>query len=126
MAKVSSGDLGTVDGLAAMRLAVRATISEAFRTPDVIRLFAEKQTGGLRQSLAEIERDVKIGAASAQDHASRKTELLGALKRLGETLTESEEAFLADNLSDAMKDFVTVSPEVQLRDTQAILSLAKS
>ena len=34
--------------------AIQAAISEAFKTPEVIRLFAKKQPGQLRQRLAEV------------------------------------------------------------------------
>ena len=34
--------------------AIRAAISEAFKTPEVIRMFAKKQPGQLRQRLAEV------------------------------------------------------------------------
>jgi hypothetical protein len=125
LAKISSGDLSTVDSLTAVRLAVRAAVSEAFQTPEVIKLFAEKQNGGLRQRVHEIERDFKIGTISKDEHVARKVELLGALKRLGETLSSEDEKFLSDNVSDSMKHFVEVASEVELQDTQAILALAK-
>lgn len=108
-----------------MRLAVRAAVSEAFQTPEVIKLFAEKQNGGLRQRICEIERDFKVGAMSKDEHVARKVELLGALKRLGENLSPEDETFLTANLSDSMKHFVQVSSDIELQDTQAILSLAK-
>lgn len=34
--------------------AIQAAISEAFKTPEVIRLFAKKQPGQLRQRLSEV------------------------------------------------------------------------
>ena len=34
--------------------AIQAAISDAFKTPEVIRLFAKKQPGQLRQRLAEV------------------------------------------------------------------------
>lgn len=34
--------------------AIQAAISEAFKTPEVIRLFAKKQPGQLRQRLTEV------------------------------------------------------------------------
>ena len=34
--------------------AIRAAISDAFKTPEVIRMFAKKQPGQLRQRLAEV------------------------------------------------------------------------
>ena len=43
-----------VNELNRMQLAIQAAISEAFKTPEVIRLFAKKQPGQLRQRLAEV------------------------------------------------------------------------
>jgi len=34
--------------------AIQAAVSEAFRTPEVIRLFAKKQPGQLRERLAQV------------------------------------------------------------------------
>jgi len=34
--------------------AIQAAISDAFRTPEVIRMFAKKQPGQLRERLAEV------------------------------------------------------------------------
>ena len=43
-----------VNELNRMQLAIQAAISEAFKTPEVIRMFAKKQPGQLRQRLAEV------------------------------------------------------------------------
>ena len=43
-----------VDELSSMKLAVRAAISEAFKTPEVIRMFASRRPGDLRQKLIEV------------------------------------------------------------------------
>eukprot|EP00058_Branchiostoma_floridae_P005053 XP_002590541.1 hypothetical protein BRAFLDRAFT_86219 [Branchiostoma floridae] len=56
---MAQGDMTLVDELNSMQLAIRAAISEAFKTPEVIRMFAKKQPGQLRQRLAEMERDAK-------------------------------------------------------------------
>jgi len=43
-----------MDELSSMKLAVRAAISEAFKTPEVIRMFASRRPGDLRQKLIEV------------------------------------------------------------------------
>jgi len=48
------------DDLVAAQLAIRAAISEAFKTPLTIRLFAQKQPLALRQRLAQLDRDTKL------------------------------------------------------------------
>lgn len=40
--------------------AIQAAISEAFKTPEVIRLFAKKQPGQLRQRLAEVQENHQV------------------------------------------------------------------
>ena len=46
--------------------AIQAAISEAFKTPEVIRLFAKKQPGQLRQRLSDVGSlsDVHVGSLS--------------------------------------------------------------
>ncbi|XP_014938615.1 protein LZIC isoform X2 [Prionailurus viverrinus] len=51
--KIMSGNMTLVDELSGMQLAIQAAISQAFKTPEVIRLFAKKQPGQLRTRLAE-------------------------------------------------------------------------
>lgn len=54
LAKMKGGDMTLVNELNRMQLAIQAAISEAFKTPEVIRMFAKKQPGQLRQRLAEV------------------------------------------------------------------------
>ncbi|XP_027628787.1 protein LZIC-like [Tupaia chinensis] len=49
--KIMSGNMALVDELSRMQLAIQAAISQAFKTPAVIRLFAEKQSGQLQTRL---------------------------------------------------------------------------
>ena len=64
--------------------ATRAAISEAFKTPEVIRMFAKRQPGQLRQRLNDLHRDSKIGKISQDLFTQQVVEILAALKRLGE------------------------------------------
>ena len=54
LTRLQGGDMTLVNELNRMQLAIQAAISEAFKTPEVIRLFAKKQPGQLRQRLAEV------------------------------------------------------------------------
>ena len=54
LTKMKGGDMTLVDEVNRMQLAIQAAISEAFKTPEVIRLFAKKQPGQLRQRLSEV------------------------------------------------------------------------
>ncbi|KAK3106584.1 hypothetical protein FSP39_023101 [Pinctada imbricata] len=103
------GNLSLVDQLNGMQLAIQAAISEAFKTPEVIRLFAKKQPGQLRQRLSEISRDAKIGKIQQSTATAQSVEILTALKKLGESLSPEEEAYLQENSSASLKQFEQVS-----------------
>ena len=47
-----------------MKLAVQAAISEAFKAPEVIKLFALKQPKQLREHMEQIKRDKLLGKKS--------------------------------------------------------------
>ena len=48
-------------GEVTLEFTTRAILNEAFRTPDIIKLFMSKRSDGLRQKLQEITRDSTIG-----------------------------------------------------------------
>ena len=54
LARMKGGDMTLVNELNRMQLAIQAAISEAFKTPEVIRMFAKKQPGQLRTRLTEV------------------------------------------------------------------------
>ncbi|KAG8505597.1 Protein LZIC [Galemys pyrenaicus] len=92
--KIMSGNMTLVDELSGMQLAIQAAISQAFKTPEVIRLFAKKQPGQLRTRLAEVkflqvdltsmDRDLMVGKLERDLYTQQKVEILTALRRLGE------------------------------------------
>uniref|UniRef100_A0A3B3SUM4 Leucine zipper and CTNNBIP1 domain containing n=1 Tax=Paramormyrops kingsleyae TaxID=1676925 RepID=A0A3B3SUM4_9TELE len=88
--KILSGNMTLVDELGGMQLAIQAAISQAFKTPEVIRLFAKKQPGQLRTRLAEMDRDVMVGKLPRGTYTQQKVEILMALRKLGETVREPE------------------------------------
>ncbi|CAL1530482.1 unnamed protein product [Lymnaea stagnalis] len=110
--KMVEGNLSLVDQLNGMQLAIQAAISEAFKTPEVIRLFAKKQPGQLRSRLADIRRDEKIGKLPKDLAIQQSVEILTALKKLGETLTSEEVAYLQLNSSGSLKEFERVSADI--------------
>uniref|UniRef100_A0A0B6Y8Z4 Beta-catenin-interacting ICAT domain-containing protein n=1 Tax=Arion vulgaris TaxID=1028688 RepID=A0A0B6Y8Z4_9EUPU len=110
--KMMQGNLSLVDELSGMQLAIQAAISDAFKTPEVIRLFAKKQPGQLRTRLADINRDEKIGKLSKQAAVQQSVEILMALKKLGEPLTAAEVAYLHQNSSGSLKEFEKVSADM--------------
>ncbi|KAM3617938.1 uncharacterized protein V6R79_012927 [Siganus canaliculatus] len=107
--KIMTGDMTLVDELSGMQLAIQAAISQAFKTPEVIRLFAKKQPGQLRTRLAEMDRDVMVGKLSRDVYTQQKMEILTALRKLGEKLTSEDETFLAENATATLSQFEKVT-----------------
>ncbi|KAL6483002.1 hypothetical protein MHYP_G00078740 [Metynnis hypsauchen] len=122
--KVMSGNMTLVDELGGMQLAIQAAISQAFKTPEVIRLFAKKQPGQLRTRLAEMDRDMMVGKLPRDQYTQQKVEILTALRKLGEKLTAEDEAFLAANASTTLSQFEKVTANLGSEDK--ILALASS
>lgn len=114
--KMTKGNVSLVDELNGMQLAIQAAISQAFKTPEVIRLFAKKQPGQLRQRLSEVKRDEKIGTLQSAMATAQCVEILTALKKLGETLSPEEEMYLQNNSSASLKQFEQVSSELAAGD----------
>ncbi|KAL6081987.1 hypothetical protein STEG23_002241, partial [Scotinomys teguina] len=112
--KIMSGNMTLVDELSGMQLAIQAAISQAFKTPEVIRLFAKKQPGQLRTRLAEMDRDLMVGKLDRDLFTQQKVEILTALRKLGEKLTEDDEAFLSANAGAALSQFEKVSTDLGL------------
>uniref|UniRef100_A0A2I2ZFM3 Protein LZIC n=2 Tax=Gorilla gorilla gorilla TaxID=9595 RepID=A0A2I2ZFM3_GORGO len=112
--KIMSGNMTLVDELSGMQLAIQAAISQAFKTPEVIRLFAKKQPGQLRTRLAEMDRDLMVGKLERDLYTQQKVEILTALRKLGEKLTADDEAFLSANAGAILSQFEKVSTDLGL------------
>ncbi|CAM9707031.1 protein LZIC [Lethenteron reissneri] len=122
--KIVAGDMTLVDDLGAMQLAIQAAISQAFQTPEVIRMFARKQPGQLRTHMAQLERDVLVGKLPRDVYSLQKAETLMALRKLGDTLSAEEEAFLSANASAALSQLERVTDDLGSADK--VLALASS
>eukprot|EP01102_Stenamoeba_stenopodia_P004922 TRINITY_DN15426_c0_g1_i1.p2 TRINITY_DN15426_c0_g1~~TRINITY_DN15426_c0_g1_i1.p2 ORF type:complete len:221 (-),score=82.90 TRINITY_DN15426_c0_g1_i1:100-675(-) len=113
--KMMAGDVSLVDHLGGVQLAIQAAVSNAFKTPEVIKLFAKKQPRLLRSKLVQIQ-NPKTGAYVDPDQA---IEILVALKKLGEQLSGEEEAFLEKNMNKSMADFQKVSNSTLLNQASS-------
>ena len=69
--------------------AIQAAISNAFKTPEVIKMFAKKQPGQLRERLANLKRDVKLQKITEGVFNQQAVEILTALKKLGDEVRTS-------------------------------------
>jgi len=105
--KTLSGDMTLETEFGAAQMAIQAAISQAFKTPEVIRLFAKKQPDQLRKRLADAEMQVKLKNLSREAFNQQAFEILGALKSMGEKLTEQEAKFLAKMQSTAGMEAVS-------------------
>lgn len=101
LAKSLSGDLTLVDEFGSAQLAIQAAISSAFKTPEVIRMFANKQPDQLRLKLTQLQRDVKIKKISREVFIRQSVEILLALQRLNTELSEEEELFVKQHMSSS-------------------------
>lgn len=139
-----AGDVTLVDSLGSMQLATQAAISQAFKTPEVIKLFALKQPSQLRQRLDQLQarftatsegggkqpllpaacarrmtppfrpppqRDKTLGKISKAQAQQQGLEVLIALKRLGDKLSDDELGFLQKHMTQSMAQFVAVKDD---------------
>jgi hypothetical protein len=109
--KLISGDLSLVDALGGIQLAIQAAVSNAFRTPEVIKMFARKEPNALRERWQALQREQKLGKISSQQFALMGAEVLSALRKLGEQLTSEEAEFLRANMTKELESFEVVSEE---------------
>eukprot|EP01101_Sappina_pedata_P009591 TRINITY_DN564_c0_g1_i1.p2 TRINITY_DN564_c0_g1~~TRINITY_DN564_c0_g1_i1.p2 ORF type:complete len:202 (+),score=115.00 TRINITY_DN564_c0_g1_i1:2-607(+) len=116
--KMVSGDVTLVDHLGSVQLAIQAAVSNAFKTPEVIAMFAKKQPAQLRLKLNQLQK------GNGYTNTDQALEILTALRRLGEELSGDESAFLSANMSQSMKDFEKITKDVKLSQADSVLSIA--
>lgn len=121
------GDMTLVDEFGTAQLALQAAVSQAFKTPEVIRMFAQKQPDQLRSRLASLQRDVKIKQLTREAYHRQAGEILVALKKMGSDLTADETALLeslsssaqlesaVDSVGDATQSELMSAASVQVR-----------
>eukprot|EP01089_Gocevia_fonbrunei_P000625 TRINITY_DN10622_c0_g1_i1.p1 TRINITY_DN10622_c0_g1~~TRINITY_DN10622_c0_g1_i1.p1 ORF type:complete len:195 (-),score=56.29 TRINITY_DN10622_c0_g1_i1:44-628(-) len=124
--KTIKGDMTLVNDLGAIQLAIQAAVSEAFKTPEVIKLFAKKGTSELRTRLANLQRDQHLGKISQGTYTQQAAEILTALKTLGEKLSAEELSFVENNKTAALAAFERVesSSDIGAASKKAVLSAA--
>jgi len=83
--------------------AIQAAISNAFKTPEVIKMFAKKQPGQLRERLANLKRDVKLQKITEGVFNQQAVEILTALKKLGDEVWTN--SILLELLPSSLKKF---------------------
>merc|ERR1712189_64792 len=114
--KMLKGEIGLVDSVGAMQLAIQAAISQAFQTPEILKLFIKAEPSHLRDKLAIIQRDFQTGKMDNDLFIQQKTEILSALIKLNESLTENETRFMDEFSSNSMKNFTNVQQSIVIKD----------
>lgn len=100
--RMMAGDMTLVSELGQVKLALTAAIKDAFKTPEVIAMFAKREPAALRTRLAHLQEEHKLGRLPAGRFKSQAIEIIVALRKLGEKLTAEEQHFL-DSASDEVK-----------------------
>jgi len=100
LSKLVNGDISLVSSLGAVQLATQAAISQAFKTPEVIRLFGRREPKQLRERLKDIDEQLKLNKLSLETRDRQKGEILIALRQLNEQLTREELRFLEQHNSE--------------------------
>ena len=115
--RMSAGETTLLDDIGRMKAAIQAAISQAFKAPEVIKLFALKQPKQLREHLAMLQRDRKLNAGKVDtiDAIDAQVgETLGALKSLGEALSPEEEEMLHNCRHENLALFEAVEEDIQV------------
>ncbi|KAJ3441002.1 protein lzic [Anaeramoeba flamelloides] len=123
--KLVKGNMTLVDELSGIQLAIRAAVAQAFKTPEVIRLFANKQPTSLRLRLSNIQTQLKLGKMAKETYETQALEILLALKKLGDKLSIQESTFLSNHMNESLKGFVNVDNEnISGQTSNKVLKLA--
>lgn len=72
LSKLVNGDISLVSELGAVQLATQAAISQAFKTPEVIRLFGRREPKQLRDRLQSLDQEVKLNRLTSDARDRQK------------------------------------------------------
>lgn len=120
--RMIKGDMTLMDELGALRLATIAAINEAFKTPDIIRMFSSRQTDELRMQLTKLQEAYHLNHIRRDQYEERATEILTALKSLNEPLSDEEAAFLSQQMTHRFSGFQESSNTVNQGQQQDLIS----
>eukprot|EP00616_Rhizochromulina_sp_CCMP1243_P017361 CAMPEP_0118984878 /NCGR_PEP_ID=MMETSP1173-20130426/38681_1 /TAXON_ID=1034831 /ORGANISM="Rhizochromulina marina cf, Strain CCMP1243" /LENGTH=161 /DNA_ID=CAMNT_0006935559 /DNA_START=15 /DNA_END=496 /DNA_ORIENTATION=- len=91
---MKAGNTTLVDELNATQMALEAAVKNAFKTPEVIRMFAKREPDALRMKLQELQGSVKLGKIPQEVFDTSAGEIVAALQKMGEELTPQETGVL--------------------------------
>jgi hypothetical protein len=97
--KMKEGNMTLVDDIGRYQLAIQDAIRTAFKSPEVMKMFAKRENGALRTRLNTIQQDHRLGKLSSDDYLMMSAEIIGALEKLGEPLEPHERSLLENVIS---------------------------
>jgi hypothetical protein len=112
--RMIAGSTTLQDALGAVRMATIAAINEAFKTPDIIRLFNNRETQTLRATLAKLKEDYQLKRLEGSVYEEKAMEILTALKTLNEPLTDEEAAFLSRQMAARFAGFESTGGQTRI------------
>ena len=116
LAKATNGDMSLVNAFGAIQLAIQATVSSAFKNPEVIRMMGKREPGQLRDRIGDLDAKVAIGEITEDARNGQVVEILTAIRKLGGKISAEESAFLESNGSDELNQFEAVSSSLAGED----------
>ena len=123
--RLMDGDMTLVSELGQLKLAIRAAISNAFQTPEVIKSFAAREPATLRARLVRLGEDLKLGRLTDAGFKAKALEVVFALKKLGEELSAEEKVIMDSASQEAKKAFEAAGEGDGAVGEAALASLAK-
>jgi len=98
--KLLEGNITLVSDIGSVQLRIQDAIREAFKSPEVTKMFVKKENGALRRKLASLVEDKKLGRISIDQYEVLSSEIVVALDKLGEELTSQEKEMLEKRTKD--------------------------
>ena len=92
--ELTRGNMTLVSELNSVQLAIQGAVRQAFRTPDVIKMFAKREPEALRAKLARLREEKRLSRISEDAFLSLSVEILLALQKLEEPLSAQESHML--------------------------------
>jgi len=114
-----------VSELGQLKLALRAAISNAFQTPEVIKSFAAREPATLRKRLIQLGEEYKLGRLTDVSYRTKALEVVFALKKLGEELSAEEKTILDSASAESRKAFEAAGEVDGAVGEAALASLSK-
>jgi hypothetical protein len=120
--RMVAGDMTLLGPLEAVRLATMAAINEAFKTPEVIRLFSTHQTEQLRLRLSRLKEALHLKQISQADYDQKTLEILTALRSLNEPLSDDEASYLSRQMQRHFSGFQESTNSVSQTQQATLIS----